>query len=176
MFFFFLICSPCHLRFEVLIYYYIQANCSLSFSGASQHLLSCLPVSHRASSLSSATVNRESRQSTSGPTADSWFALVGIARPLPCVTPHLTPVSLIPKVASPNQKASAVWTTGSPSINHKLTTSPARTVKASRSRKRSKEISLQEMDLMVDLWAGARSRWDPPPAKATSVRSLSLAQ
>lgn len=149
-----------------------------SFSGASQHLrvLSCLPVSHRASSLSSATVNRESGQSTSGPTADSWFALVGITRPLPCVTPHLTPVNLIPKVASPNQKASAVWTIGSPSINHKLTTSPARKVRASRSRRRSKGIFLQEMDLMVGLWAGARSHWDPPLAKATSVHSLSLTQ
>ena len=123
------------------------------FLGASQHLpvLSCLPVSHRASSLSSPTVNRESRQSTSGPTADSWFALVGITRPLPCVTPHLTPVNLIRTVASPNQKALAVWTTGSPSINHKLTTSPVRKVGATRNRKRSKGISLQEMDLMVGL-------------------------
>lgn len=146
----------------------------LSFSGVSQHLrvLFCLSVRCRASRLSSATVNREIRRSTSGPTAGSWFALVGITRPLPCVTPHLTPVNL--KVASPNQKASAVWTIGSLSISHKHK-SPARKVRASRSRRRSRGISVQEMVLMVGLWAGARSHWDLPLAKATNVRSLSLA-
>lgn len=120
----------------------------LSFSGAGQRLRvpSCLPVSRRASHLSLATVNRESRQSTSGPTADSWFALVGITRPLPRVTLHLTPANLIPKGASPNPKASAVWTIGSPSINHKLTASLARKVRAAGSRKRSEGTSLQEMD------------------------------
>lgn len=174
---YFSICSTSHSGIQVRFCFNIFSPTlreTLSFSGASQHLrvLSCLSASHRASSHSSATVNREIRRSTSGPTAGSWFALVGITRPLPCVTPHLTPVNL--KVASPNQKASAVWTTGSPSISHKHK-SPARKVRASRSRKWSREISVQEMVLMVGLWAGARSHWDLPLAKATNVHSLSLA-
>lgn len=132
----FSICSTSHSGIRVRFCFDIFSPVlrgTLSFSGASQHLrvLSCLPASHRASSRSSATVNREIRQSTSGPTAGSWFALVGITRPLPCVTPHLTPVTL--KVASPSQKVSAVWTIGSPSISHKHKR-PARKVRASRSR------------------------------------------
>lgn len=151
----FSICSTSRLGISVWFCFDILRRIvrETSFSGAGQHLRvpSCLPVSHRASSLSSATVNREIRQSTSGPTAGSWFALVGITRPLPCVTPHLSPVNPIPRVASPNQRASAVWTIGSPSINHKLRTSPASKVRASRSRKRSKGISVREMVLMVGL-------------------------
>lgn len=110
-----------------------------------RHLvLFSLPVRRRASSLSSATVRTpESRVGTSGPTAGSWHVLAGAARPLPCAVVRLSPVTLTSKAVSPSQRASAAWTTGSPSISLKVKPSPARRVRVSRSNKGN---SHREMD------------------------------
>lgn len=118
--------------------------CLVPGAGLHHRVLSSLPVRGRASSLSSATVKQGSRVGTSGPTAGSWYALAGAARPPACAQ-----VILTPKAVSPSQRASAAWTTGFPSISRKFKPSPVRKVRASRSRRTNKGISLWEMDLMV---------------------------
>lgn len=110
-----------------------------------RRVLLSLPVRGRASSLSSATVRTlGSKAGTSGLTGGSWYVLAGAARP--CAVVRLSQVTLTSKDVSPSQRASAAWTTGSPSISPRVKPSPARKV---RSRRRNKEISLRAMDLMV---------------------------
>ncbi len=118
-------------------------------SGASLHhrVQLSLPVRGRASSLSSATVRTPgSRAGTSGLTAGSWYELAGAARPPACAVVRLSRVAPTPKAVSPSQRASAAWTIGSPSISPQLKPSPVRTVRARRSRRRKKGISLREKD------------------------------
>lgn len=123
-------------------------------SGASLHhrVLFSLPARGKASSLSSVTVRTlGSRVGTSGLTAGFWYVLAGTARLLAFAVVHLSQATLSPKVVSPSQRASAAWTTGSPYISPQLKPDPVRKVRPSRSRRKNKGISLQEMDLMVDL-------------------------
>lgn len=151
--------------------------CLASGAGLHRRVLFSLPARRRASSRSLATARTPgSRAGTSAPTAGSWYVLAGTARQLACAAVPLSRVTPSPAAASPSPRASAAWTTGSPSISLPLKPSAVRKVRASRSRRTNKEISLREMDLTADHWAGAHSRWDRPLTKATSAPSLSPGQ
>lgn len=126
--------------------------CLFFFLGASLHhpVLLYLPARGRASSLCSVTVRTlGNRAGTSGLTAGSWYVLAGTARSPPCVVVHLSLVILTPKAVSPNPRASVAWTTGSPSISPQLKPRRVTKVRATRSRRTTKGISLWEMDLIV---------------------------
>lgn len=111
-----------------------------------------LPAKDRASSLFSATVKtRGSTVGTSGLTAGSWYVLAGTARQLACAEVQRSQVTLNPKASSPSQRASAVWTTGSPYTSLHLKPSPVRKVRELRSRRRNKGLRRQEMGLIVGL-------------------------
>lgn len=153
------------------VYWIFVSNFLCLFAGPRLHpqVLFSLPVKGRGSSLTSATARTlGSRVSTSGLTDGSWYVLAGTTRPPAFAAVHPSQVTLTFKAVSPSQRASAVWTTGSPSISPQLKPSPVR-----RARRRDKGISLQEMDWMVTPWVGALSHWDLPPTKATNVPSPS---